>query len=402
MTLRDTAALAWGSLKGFRTRSLLMVLAMSIGVSAVVILTALGEGARRYVVAEFSALGTHLIIVFPGRTETGGNVPGMLVGRTPRDLTLGDALALLKIRHVARVAPLNIGSAQISVGQRSREVPVLGTTHDFVRIRNMNLSQGRFLPEGDPAAPQPFCVIGEQLRQELFGAQSPLGQWLRVGDRRFRVVGVFASQGQALGFNTDELVAIPVASAQQLFNQQSLLRILVEARSREALEPAREEIRRILIARHEGEEDVTVVTQDAVLATFDRILRTLTFAVAGIGAISLAVAGILIMNVMLIAIAQRTREIGLLKAIGASASHIRRLFVAEAIGLSVIGAVFGYLLGETGVAAIGWLYPKFPAAAPGWAIGAAIATAISTGLIFSAAPARRAARLDPVTALARR
>ena len=402
MKLRDTAALAWGSLTGFRTRSILMVLAMAIGVSAVVILTSLGEGARRYVVAEFSALGTHLIIVFPGRTETGGNLPGMLVGRSPRDLTLGDALALLKSRHVSRVAPLNIGSAQISAGQRSRDVPVLGTTHDFAVIRRMDLSQGRFLPEADPTAPQPFCVIGDKLRRELFGAQSPLGQWVRVGDRRFRVVGVFGAQGQALGFNTDELVAIPVASAQQLFNQESLLRILVEARNREALEAARDDVRRILIARHEGEEDVTVVTQDAVLATFDRILRTLTFAVGGIAAISLAVAGILIMNVMLIAIAQRTREIGLLKAIGASSTHIRRLFIAEAITLSFIGAVAGYALGQAGVVAIRWIYPQFPASAPAWAIGAAIVTAIATGLIFSVAPARRAARLDPVAALARR
>jgi putative ABC transport system permease protein len=402
MTLRDTLALAWGSLRGFRTRSVLMGLAMSIGVSAVVILTALGEGARRYVVSEFSALGTHLIIVFPGRTETGGNLPGMLVGRSPRDLTLADALALSNSRHVARVAPLNIGSAQISVGSRARDVPVLGTTHEFAQIRKMELSLGHFLPDADPSAPQPFAVIGEELRQELFGGQSPLGQWVRIADRRFRVVGVFAPQGQALGFNTDELVAVPVASAQQLFNQESLLRILVDARSREALEPAREDIRRILIERHEGEEDVTVVTQDAVLATFDRILRTLTIAVGGIAAISLAVAGILIMNVMLIAIAQRTREIGLLKAIGASASHIRRLFLAEALALSIVGALVGYVLGMIGVAAIGWLYPNFPAAAPAWAVVAAVGTALVTGLTFSVAPARRAARLDPVTALARR
>jgi putative ABC transport system permease protein len=379
-----------------------MIVAMAIGVGAVVVLTALGEGARRYVVAEFSSLGTHLIIVFPGRTETGGNLPGMLVGRTPRDLTLADALALLRSRHVARVAPLNIGSAQLSRGQRSREAPVLGTTHEFARIRNMGLSQGRFLPATDPTAPQSLCVIGEKLRAELFGAESPLGQWVRVGDRRFRVIGVFARQGQALGFNTDELVVVPIASAQQLFNQQSLLRILVEARNREALEPAREDVRRILVSRHEGEEDVTVVTQDAVLATFDRILRTLTVAVGGIAAISLAVAGILIMNVMLISVSQRTREIGLLKAIGASGAQIRNLFFAEAIMLSAIGALAGYVLGELGVATIGRIYPAFPAAAPGWAVAAAVVTAVATGIVFSVAPARRASRLDPVMALARR
>jgi len=387
---------------GFRTRTLLMVVAMAIGVGAVIVLTALGEGARRYVVAEFSSLGTHLIIVFPGRTETGGNLPGMLVGRTPRDLTIADAMALLRSRYVLRVAPLNIGSAQLSRGQRSREVPVLGTTDEFAAIRNMSLSQGRFLPAGDPAAPQSVCVIGDKLRAELFGPEPALGQWVRVGDRRFRVVGVFAQQGQALGFNTDELVVLPIGSVQQLFNQQSLLRILIEARNRDALEPARDDVRRILIARHEGEEDVTVVTQDAVLATFDRILRTLTVAVGGIAAISLAVAGILIMNVMLISVSQRTREIGLLKAIGASGAQIRGLFFAEAIMLSVIGALIGYVLGELGVAAIGRIYPAFPAAAPVWAITAGIGTAVATGIVFSLMPARRASRLDPVMALARR
>jgi putative ABC transport system permease protein len=398
----DIAAFAWGGLRGFRTRTVLMVLAMAIGVGAVVVLTALGEGARRYVVGEFSSLGTHLIIVFPGRTETGGNLPGMLVGRTPRDLTLADALALLRSRHVSRVAPLNVGTAQISRGRRSREAAVLGTTHEFATIRNMALSQGRFLPAGDLSAPQSVCVIGETLRAELFGPEPALGQWVRVGDRRFRVVGVFARQGQALGFNTDELVVLPIASAQQLFNQQSLLRILVEARNREALEPARADVRRILISRHEGEEDVTVVTQDAVLATFDRILRTLTLAVGGIAAISLAVAGILIMNVMLISVSQRTREIGLLKAVGASGRQIRSLFFAEAIMLSAFGALIGYALGELGVATIARIYPAFPAAAPGWAIAAAAVTAIVTGIVFSVIPARRAARLDPVMALARR
>lgn len=398
----DIAAFAWGSLTGFRARSVLMLVAMAIGVGAVVVLTALGEGARRYVVAEFSSLGTHLIIVFPGRTETAGNLPGMLVGRTPRDLTLADALALLRSRHIARIAPLNIGSAQLSRGALSREVPVLGTTHEFAQIRQMQVSQGRFLPAGDPTAPQSVCVIGDKLRSELFGTESPLGQWVRVGDRRFRVAGVFAPQGQALGFNTDELVVVPIASAQQLFNQEALLRILVEARSREAIEPARDDVRRILVARHEGEEDVTVVTQDAVLATFDRILRTLTVAVGGIAAISLGVAGILIMNVMLISVAQRTQEIGLLKAIGASGSQIRNLFFAEAVMLSAIGAAIGYLLGQSGVAAIRRIYPVFPAAAPGWAIAAAVVTAVVTGIVFSLAPARRAARLDPVMALAKR
>ncbi len=190
-------------------------------------------------------------------------------------------------------------------------------------------------------------------------------QQVRIGDRRVRVIGVLASQGQHLGFNTDEIVIVPVAFAQSLFNTNTLLRILVEARSRDALDLVKTEVASAIQARHEGELDVTVVTQDAVLATFDRVLRALTLAVGGIAAISLGVAGILIMNVMLIAVSQRTREIGLLKAVGAAPSHIRTLFFAEAVVLSSIGAAVGLALGLAGNALIVRFYPLLPAAAAG-------------------------------------
>lgn len=393
---------ASSALRGYPARSLLMITAMAIGVAAVVVLTALGDGARRYVVNQFSAIGTHLIIVFPGRSETAGASPGALVGETPRDLTLDDALALTRSRAISRVAPLNVGTTSVSWKGRSREVPVLGSTRAFLDIRAMAMAQGRFLPDGDLERALSVAVLGAELRDELFGANPAVGEWIRIGDRRFRVVGVIAPQGQALGFNTDELVIIPVASAQSLFNTTSLFRIMVEARSRSEIDKAREDVVEILKARHEGEEDVTVVTQEAILATFDRVLRALTLAVAGIAAISLAVAGILIMNVMLIAVAQRRQEIGLLKALGANSAQIRRLFFAEAVGLSLLGALGGITLGELGALAIRQAYPVLPAAPPGWAVIAAAATAILTGVIFSMLPARRAARLDPVQALARR
>jgi putative ABC transport system permease protein len=193
-----------------------------------------------------------------------------------------------------------------------------------------------------------------------------------------------------------------VVSAQMLFNRASLFRILVEAESRADIARAKQDALDIMQQRHEGEKDVTVVTQDAVLATFDRILRALTLAVGGIAAISLGVAGILIMNVMLIAVAQRTREIGVLKAIGAAPGQIRMLFFAEATLLSLVGAGVGLLLGELGVFAIARAYPVLPVAAPWWAVVAALSTAIVTGVLFSVLPARRAARLDPVLALSGR
>ncbi len=400
--LTDTLRFSARSLTGFRVRSILMIIAMAIGVGAVVVLTALGEGARRYVVNQFSSLGTNLIIVFPGRTETGGNLPGMMVGRSPRDLTLEDAVALLRSRHVTRIAPLNIGSAYLSRGRLNREAPVLGTTHEFRDVRNLEMSQGKFLPPADPTQAQSICVIGQTLSRELFGGESPIGEWLRIGDRRFRVIGVLGAKGRSLGFDTDELAIIPVASAQQLFDQPSLFRILVETRHRDSLLAAQDDVRRILKERHEGDEDVTVVTQDAVLETFDRILRTLTLAVGGIAAISLGVAGILTMNVMLVAVSQRTSEIGLLKALGASGAQIRNLFFAEAALLSALGALVGLIIGAAGIMLIRQLYPAFPAAAPAWAVAAAVVTAALTGVGFSLMPARRAARLDPVVALAKR
>ena len=398
----DVFRFAWGSLRGYPGRSLLMGLAMAIGVGAVVVLTALGEGARGYVVNQFASLGTNLLVVFPGRTETGGAAAGMFVGRTPRDLTLEDALAITRSPLVTRVAPLIVGSALVAYGGRSREAPVLGTTAQWLAIRHMEMSTGNFLPGGDSRAASPVCVIGTTVRDQLFGAHGAVGQLVRIGDRRFRVIGVIASQGVNLGFNTDELVMVPVASAQALFNVQSLLRVLVEARSRDDIEPAKRYVEQLLETRHEGERDVTVVTQDAVLATFDRILRALTLAVGGIAGVSLAVAGILIMNVMLIAVSQRRQEIGLLKALGATRRQLRATFLAEAGVLALLGALAGLALGYAGSFGIRQLYPALPALAPAWAVSAALLTAMLTSAAFTLLPARRAARLDPVLALSRR
>ncbi len=400
MNIADMLRFASGSLAGARARTLLMIAAMAIGVAAVVVLTSLGEGARRYVEGQFSSLGTHLLIVFPGRSETTGN-PGMLLGETPRDLTLDDALVLTRSRAIRRIAPLTVGSALVTTHRRNRETPVLGSTADMMEIRHMRMGQGHFLPGGDPRQASPVCVLGAKVKKELFGAQPAVGEWLRIGDRRFRVVGVLAAQGQSMGFDTDELVIVPVASAQMLFNTTSLFRILIEARSREDIERAKKDAQDMLAQRHEGERDVTVVTQDAILATFDRILRALTLAVGGIAAISLAVAGILIMNVMLIAVSQRTQEIGLLKAIGAAPAQIRQLFFAEAAVLSLAGALAGLILGGIGSYVIGLIYPVLPTTPPWWAVVAAFGTALFTGIVFSVLPARRASRLDPVESLAR-
>jgi putative ABC transport system permease protein len=392
---------AWSSVSRHRARSILLLLAMAVGVAAVVLLTALGEGARRYVVGQFASLGTHLLIVLPGRNETTGGAPPLL-GETPRDLTLEDAMALTRSRFVRRMAPLVVGVASVSFGGRERELTILGSTADFRRVRGLDLAQGRFLPPIDPQRAYPVCVLGGKLRDELFGSEPALGRWLRIGDRRFRVIGILAPRGQSLGADLDDVAIVPVASAQLLFNTASLFRILVELGRWEDTDRAKQVVLAIIRARHEGEDDVTIITQDALLATFDKLFTALTLVLGGIAAISLVVAGILIMNVTLVSVAQRTAEIGLLKALGASPGTISAAFLAEAAILATLGAAIGLLLGQAGVWIEGILYPDFPLVIPLWAMGAATVVAIGASVVFALLPARRAGRLDPVRALAGR
>lgn len=402
MRVRDVLRLAWGTLVRTRLRSVMLLLATAIGVAAVVMLTSLGEAARRYVTAEFSSLGTNLIIVLPGRTETTGSGLTLFAGETPRDLTVQDAVALERISTVDKVAPVVLGAGGVQWGGLEREVPIFGSTASFLEIRNWSMERGRFLPPGDPERPSSVAVIGMKLKDELFGDAPAIGEWIRIGDRRFRVIGLLATEGRTIGIDVQDVAIIPVASAQALFNTESLFRIIASTRSRDDMERARDEIRRVLTERHQGEEDITAVTQDAVLATFDRIFGALTLALAGIAAISLAVAGILIMNVMLVAVSQRTAEIGLLKALGAAPQQIMTLFLTEAIMLSFVGAMAGLIVGQGGSWLIGRLYPVLPLGPPLWAPIAAVAIAITSGVVFGILPARRAAALDPVEALAGR
>ena len=402
MRTPDLLRFASQAATGKPLRTSLLILSVAIGVAAVVVLTALGDGARRYVMNEFSSLGSNLVIVLPGRSQTGGFNPANAITGTPRDLTINDALALQRGGSIRRVSPIAVGTSEISVGGRLREVMVAGTTSQYVEVRHLDISQGSFLPEEDWGRAAPVAVIGAKVREEMFGALPAVGRLVRVGDRRVRIVGVLASGGQGLGMNTDELVFVPVALAQAMFNSNTLFRIMVEAKNREEIPAAKAQALEILKIRHEGEEDVTVITQDAVLATFDRLLSALTLGVAGIAAISLAVAGILVMNVMLVSVAQRTGEIGLLKALGATGRDIRLAFLAEAAMLSLVGALAGFLLGQAGAAAIRHFYPSFPAYAPDWAVAAGLFTALSAGILFGVLPARRAALLDPVQALAKR
>lgn len=383
-------------LSGHGLRSGLSLLGVAVGVAAVVVLTALGEGARRYVVDQFTSLGTNLLVVLPGKTDTTG-VPGP--GGVPNDLTLEDARAIARqVRGARRVAPLAVGTEEVAYGDRRRRLAVIGTTAEYRVVRQLVLERGQFLPEEEWTRGTAVAVLGHTAARELFPGDSPLGAIIRVGGWRMRVVGVLAPQGVKLGVNFDEVAMVPVATAMRMFNRSSLFRLLVQVPTRSDLEATKQRVIELIVERHQ-EEDVTVVTQDAVVSTFSAVLDALTVALAAIAAISLSVAGIGIMNVMLVSVSERTREIGLLRALGAGRRQILAIFLAEAILLSAAGGVTGVAFGGLVVAALVRAVPALPASPPAWAVAAALATSLGVGVVFGLLPARQATRLDPVAAL---
>jgi len=396
----DLLAFAAGAFRGHKLRTSLSLLGVAIGVAAVILLTSLGEGARRYVTGEFALLGSNLVIVLPGKAETTGVVP---VGGVPHDLTLEDVEALRRrVSLLVSVAPLSVGGLTARFGERSRDLTVAGVTSEWKDVRRLALREGAFIPPGDPDRSPRVCVVGAKVASELFPGRSPVGELLRLGEERFRVTGVLVARGVSIGLDLDEVVLVPIAHHLRMFDRRSVFRVLCEARTSEELEAAKAGILAVLKDRHDGEEDVTVLTQDAVMKTFGKVLGILTAALAGIAAVSLTVAGVGIMNVMLVSVSERTREVGLLKALGASGGQVLRLFLVEAAILSSAGGALGLLAGWAGTLAIRALYPDFPVAPPAWAVAAALAVSVAVGLVFGVLPARRAARLDPVVALARR
>ena len=400
MSLVDLVAFALRALRGHRLRTALSLLGVAIGVAAVVTLTALGEGARRYVRGQFAAVGSNMVIVLPGKSETTGAMPGF--GGVPHDLTLDDALAVARgVREVDKLAPMVVGTETVAFGERRRQVALFGSSHEALEVRRLAMAQGRFLPAIPWDRGAPVAVLGSQLARELFPAADPVGQVVRVGDWRMRVIGVLEPRGQQLGIDMDDVVIVPVATAMKMLNRAGLFRLVMQVRSYADLGRTREGVLRILTERH-GEEDVTVITQDAVVTAFDSILGALTMALGGIAAVSLAVAGVGIMNVMLVSVSERTREVGLLKALGAGRGQILAAFLAEAVLISSAGGVLGLGLGWAAVLGLVAVYPALPASPPAWAVAAAFALAVAVGAVFGVLPARRATRLDPVTALAGR
>jgi putative ABC transport system permease protein len=396
----DLAAFALPALTRHRLRTGLSLLGVAIGVGSVVALTALGEGARRYVTSQFTAIGSNLLVVLPGKTETTGGFPG--VAGVPNDLTLDDARALeRRLAQVRLLAPVALGNETVSHRERSRQVMVLGTTHELLEVRELDVAAGRFLPRGEMKRGGQMIVLGDTLARELFPGQHPLGRIVRVGDWRMRVIGVLADRGRQLGVDMDDVALIPVATAMQMFNRTSLFRIIIQVHAHAELDATCDAAVAVLTERHD-EEDVTCITQDSVVSSLSSILTVLTLAVAGIAAISLTVAGIGIMNLMLVSVSERTAEVGLLKAVGAGDGQILAVFLAEAVLIAGTGGLLGLALGWAAVGILVLIYPSFPAAPPLWALVAALGLSLAVGAVFGVLPARRAARLDPIVALGAR
>ena len=381
-----------------RRRSGLSLLGVVIGVVAVVSLTAIGEGALRYVTTQFASLGSSIVNVSPGKNETTGGMPHG-IGGVPNDLTLQDAIVLeRRVQAVRAAVPVSVSTDIVSYRERGRSSRVVGVTSEFQQLQRLDMASGSFLPASELDRGAAVVVLGHRLARELFDNANPLGATVRIGSWRMRVIGVLQERGQQLGMDIDDVALIPVASGMRMANKSSVNRIMLDLYPKSDSKPVIAQVKKILIDRHD-EEDFTCISQDAVLASLSSILAILTLVVAGIASISLGVAGIGIMNVMLVSVSERTDEVGLLKALGANQRQILQIFLLEATMLSSAGGLIGLASGTALVEFGNLLYPRIDAATPLWAIAAVLGLSLGTGIVFGVLPAWRASRLDPVAAL---
>jgi len=389
--------LALGSLRAHRLRSFLSMLGISIGVAAVILLTSIGEGTRVYVISQFTQFGTNILAVNPGKALTLG-IPGVLGGTTHK-LTIDDAEALGRIHGVETVVPVVMGNARVEAGQRGRSVTILGGTPDIPTLYRFGTRQGSFWPGGDPRRGGPWAVLGPKLAHELFGEQQPLGRFVRIADGRFRVVGVMQPKGQMMGFEIDDVAYVPVASAMRLFNLDELIEIdLIYASARDTAR-VQAAVERVLTDRHDGEEDFTITTQEAMLDVFGNVMQVITMAVGAIAGISLLVGATGILTMMWIAVGERTSEIGLVRALGATPRQVQAVFLIEAAVLAVAGGAAGVVVGLGTGELLRLAVPGLPVETPLPFVVAGLAVSMLTGLVAGVAPARRAAGLDPIEAL---
>ena len=359
-------------------------------------MTSLGRGLHSFVIAEFTQFGTNIIGVHPGKKTTFG-ISGATIS-TVRPLSMADAASLGKLPGIIAVVPVVQGNARVETDAKQRRTNVIGAGDGVPQVWKIRPVVGQFLPRGEDVNPRAFAVLGDKLASELFGQASPLGQRIRIGTDRYRVIGVMEKKGQMLGFDMDDTIYIPAAKALAMFDREGLMEINLLYGNNMSVETVQNSIKQLLIARH-GREDFNLITQNQMLEKMNSILNILTLAVAALGGISLLVGSVGIITIMTIAVSERVSEIGLLRAIGAERAIIFKLFLFEALTLSAVGGLIGVLAGIGIVGLISNLVPALPTELAWNYIAVAFTLSLLIGVISGVMPAIKAAHLDPLQAL---
>lgn len=396
----STVGMAFRAIVSNKLRTFLTMLGIIIGVSSVVALTAIGNGLSAYVSNEFDQLGANTLIIFPGDvfgSDGGFSQEGQSSAIANSTLKMSDVKALERLREdVTGVAPLSMKTVEMTFQGNKATSSVIGTSANYGEIYNTPVELGEFFTETDDSGSERVIVLGFGLNEELFGTADSIGKTIKVGSQPFRVVGVAEEKGGGFGGPSfDTYAYIPIRTFAKVFDNESIVEMIVKTKTSSDLDKHIRIIERDMLNRHDSDE-FSVINQSEILDTINQILGVLTVALGGISGISLLVGGIGIMNIMLVSVTERTREIGLRKALGATPNLIMLQFLIEAAVLSLLGGAIGLGIAALGVAA---MQSFIPAAITGQAIVLAVGVSTLVGLIFGAAPARRAANLSPIEAL---
>ena len=397
MTIWDHVLVALDAIRANPLRGFLNMLGVIIGVLSVMLLVSVGDGLRGHIASTFGKLGSNLIEIRPGRSESRNGPPPL---NSPRKLTFEDAQSLMRrSRTLEALSPIVYGGGTIRWQDRKRDVNVAGVGTQHLELRDIRMGVGRFFNDDDLNGARKVVVIGQTVVNDIFDGQNPLGQTVYLSDVAYRVVGVIALKGTTFGYDWDDIAYIPTTSALDLSNQEGVTQIICRSRDRHNVKPAIEEIGQILAERHGHEEDFTVRSQDDLLGTFNAIADTLTMVLLAIASISLIVGGIGIMNIMLVSVKERTREIGIRRAVGARRRDILWQFLVESVVISSLGGLIGLLLGVFLILIGQRAVPDLPVELSAWVVGVAMGFSALVGVLSGVVPARNASRLDVVDAL---
>ncbi len=391
MSFAEAWRVAVDALRASRMRSALTTFGVIVGVASVVMLVAIGTGTKQKIEQQVEGLGSNLLLIVPGEVN-------FAAAPTVSRLRLDDVDAVTRlVGDRGLVAVATSSGETVRAGNRSKFTSVVGVLETTPRVFVRSLSRGTYLSRSDVETGRRVAVLGSSVATSLFGERDPVGSQVTIAGVRFRVVGVFAPLGQSLGVDRDDEVHIPITTAQRVFDTSRVDAMAVKAPSREALDELGNKIVKLLHDRHPDSE-FSAVTQDQILGVLGDILGILTGVLAAIAGISLLVGGVGVSNIMLVSVRERTREIGLRKAVGARPRDIAVQFLLEAVLLTTIGGVIGIGLGATVSLVVAALTPV-PAAITWWSVALAFGVSAGVGIIFGVVPAYRAGRLDPVVAL---